>query len=252
MPIHNAFPPQLPIGTVKTITTIESTGMTVHKAQKQDSGNKKPNLFMKLGILFEVVKEGFTEYNGICAMDEQTMEMYTAYRMPTPPKDEPFQDEYPAEDENFMLVDMRWLNQAVTSTKDAFYWVWLFIATVANTLIFAYETPLWSRVLVLAVALGVSWVSLWRIKAKERVFLQRYDYVARMAAIDPESGTTETWWNFERWQKWAVARYDFATKEELTRALMNKELTIVRQGQMEGLILSKATGEEWPLKPVNA
>lgn len=234
------------------MTTIESTGMTVHKGHKQDSGNNKPNLFKKLGILFEVVKEGFSEYNGICAMDEQTMEMYTAYRLPTPPADEPFQEEYPDEQNNPMLMEMQALDGAYTRIQRLFVGATLVIGLALIFLLFQINAPLWLSIVTVIALLVVEFELHRKVGVKALIFEKHYALVASLAALDSASGVNQTFWNFERWKKWGVARYDFESERELVDTLMSKKLSIARSGPMNGRILVAATGEEWPLKPVQA
>lgn len=53
-------------------------------------------------------------------------------------------------------------------------------------------------------------------------------------------------------QKWAVARYDFNSKEDLLATLRGEDgqrCYLAEGGSLSGLVVSANTGEEWPLKP---
>jgi hypothetical protein len=52
-------------------------------------------------------------------------------------------------------------------------------------------------------------------------------------------------------KKWAVARYDFKSEEDFL-AINGKEGELAERGPLAGWFVSKTTGEEWPLKSVNA
>jgi hypothetical protein len=112
-------------------------------------------------------------------------------------------------------------------------WIWLYIA-------------LWVFV---AVNQILNALLLW---GQRIAFRKNYAHVESLARLDPDSHITQTFWNFKRWEKWALARYDFESKAELFTALKGKAFAIVRTGPMAGLLMSNTTGEEWPLKPAQA
>lgn len=206
------------------------------------------NFWEKVRLTWVGHRDALDVYNGMCAMDAETIKMYTAYSLKTPPADEPFQEEYPDERNNPMLMEMQALDGAYTNVQRLFVGATLVIGLALIFLLSQMDAPLWLSIVTVIALLAVEFELHRMVGVKALIFEKHYALVASLAALDSESGVNQTFWNFERWKKWGVARYDFESERELVDTLMSKKLSIARSGPMNGRILVAATGEEWPLK----
>jgi hypothetical protein len=216
---------------------------------EQQLGNKEPGRLKRI-INWKFQTRAMREYKAFCEMDEQTLEMYTAYRLPTPPKDEPFKEEYPDPATNPLLREMRESAEAArTGTIIAHVWYPL-LALLASFIIYLLDGWVWLYIALWGAVVVDQIITAMLLWGDRIAFAKSYAYVESLACLDPDSDITQTYWNFKRWEKWALARYDFESEAELFTALKGKAFTVVRTGPMEGLLVSNTTGEEWPLKPV--
>jgi 4-alpha-glucanotransferase len=78
-----------------------------HPEEQEQSETKTPSRLRKILNWFKTQTKAMKDYKVFCETDTQTLEMYTAYRLPTPPKDKPFTDEYPDPATNPLLMEMR-------------------------------------------------------------------------------------------------------------------------------------------------
>jgi hypothetical protein len=220
--------------------------------EPKHSENKELSETGKTTNWFKTQTKAHKEYKAFCDMDEQTLEMYTAYRLPTPPKDQPFQEEYPDPETNPLLKEMRTAAQSVRTTSILAHVKSLLFHLLLILVASLGEAGTWVFIALGAFLVVDQIVTAMLLWGQRIAFAKSYAYVESLARLDPDSDITQTYWNFKRWEKWALARYDFASKEELYRALMSKSFTNLKAGPMAGLTVSNETGEEWPLKPVPA
>lgn len=215
---------------------------------KETQGNKGTEQDCKTANWFKTQRKAVKEYKAFCDMDEQTLEMYTAYRLPTPPKNQPFTEEYPDPQTNPLLTEMREAAKAARTASILAHTRSLLAHLLIITTVFLCNGWTWLYI-VLGTFLVVDQIITAMLLWGDRIaFAKSYAYVESLASPDSEPEASQTWWNFKRWEKWALARYDFESEQELIGALMKEEFVHV-ETESGRLLLSSATGEEWPLKP---
>lgn len=188
------------------------------------------------------------EYKAFCEMDPETLEMYLGYRLPLPPKDEPFTEEFPDDENNLLLQEMRAAESGNRASERVILGAKLLFIVLIMGGLWAMGTSTGWLIIIAGVWLLDHVLALKNTIAMRRQFEKHYAFAGTLARLDPNSKVDKTYWNWKRWEKWAMARYEFTSREELSSVLLSKKVAIVQTGPMAGLTVYKETGQELPLR----
>lgn len=188
------------------------------------------------------------EYEAFYGADAETLKWYTDYVIPVPPKDKPFIEEFPDEETNPVLMEMREAGTVIRTGKVVGSCVLMLpIIAVAGILRLTNAPAGFRNGLLLGLTLNQV-AKVLHLTAAESKFEENYDFVLSLTRVDPNSATDRTYWNGKRWEKWAMARYELTSTEELFYLLKSGKLAIIETGPMAGLTVYTDTGLELPLR----
>jgi hypothetical protein len=218
------------------------------------SGNREPN---RLRDLFDPENKTIERMEAITAFYKLTPEQIPQFvreTLPTPLKDQPFNPVPQDKENNPLLVEIRqWPASERTGIK-----VWaiasLMVASV-TALIGYLLSLLFNSPAIFGFIVGVIlvWVTVGFVKVVVPRRKQKKQYAENLKLVeDFVAGLDESTWDLMCLEKWALARYDFKSREDFVVTYDTGKCVLAKEGPMAGLLVSPSTGEEWKLRPEQA